>query len=65
MMTPPRSPKVPLRDCTREKPRLHERVRLYFADQRRAAGRWSGISWFSEGREVQPTAWQYFDFAGH
>jgi len=40
---------------------MHERVRLFFADEHRAAGRWTGLGWFSEGREVQPVAWQYFE----
>jgi hypothetical protein len=57
----PNSEKSPRRDSSREKPKLHERVRLFFADNRRAAGRWTGLGWFSEGREVQPVAWQYFE----
>lgn len=57
----PHTEKPPVRDCSREKPTLHERVRLFFADNHRAAGRWTGIGWYSEGREVEPTHWQYFD----
>ena len=61
-MSPSTTPtKSPVRDCSREKPTLHERVRLFFADNHRAAGRWTGIGWYSEGREVEPTHWQYFD----
>jgi len=50
-----------VRDCTREKPTLHKRVWLFFADNHRGAGRWTGLGWYSEGREVEPTHWQYFD----
>jgi len=57
----PPNEKSPRRDCALEKPALHERVRLFFADNHRAAGRWTGIGWYSEGREVEPTHWQYFD----
>ncbi len=57
--------KSPRRDCAREKPPLHERVRLFFDDQHRGVGRWSGTGWFSEGREVHPIAWQHFDQPEH
>ncbi len=55
------SDKNPLHDCTREKPEMHERVRLYLERHKQLTGCWNGTSWFCEGREVYPLYWQRFE----
>jgi hypothetical protein len=55
------SDKHPLHDCSREKPEIHQRVRLYLDKHKQVIGRWNGTAWFSEGREVTPLYWQHLD----
>jgi len=55
------SDKNPLHDCSRERPEIHQRVRLYLDKHKQVIGRWNGFGWFSEGREVTPLYWQHLD----
>jgi len=50
-----------LHSCVEEKPELYETVQLFFEDDQKTTGRWTGRFWWSHGHEVAPTCWQYFE----
>lgn len=50
-----------LHSCIEEKPELYETVQLYFEDDHRETGRWTGRFWWSHGHEVVPVCWQHVE----